>query len=51
MPFYWLVLGILGVWRIVHLLNAEDGPWKVVIKSPRLAGTGFGGNCSIASTA
>jgi hypothetical protein len=43
MPFYWLVLGILGVWRIVHLLNAEDGPFDLVVKLRRLAGTGFWG--------
>ncbi len=43
MPFYWLVLGILGVWRIVHLLNAEDGPWQSVVKLRRLAGNGFWG--------
>jgi hypothetical protein len=28
MRFYWLVLGILGVWQITHLLHAEDGPWR-----------------------
>jgi len=44
MRFYWLVLGILGVWRIVHLLNAEDGPWNLLAKLRQLAGTGFWGN-------
>src|SRR5690348_6046877 len=29
MPFYWLVLAILGVWRLTHLLHAEDGPADV----------------------
>src|SRR5438105_2003642 len=29
MRFYWLTLGILGVWRITHLLHAENGPWNV----------------------
>lgn len=43
MVFYWLILGILGVWRITHLLQAEDGPWDVVVRLRRLAGTGFWG--------
>lgn len=41
MKFYWLALGILSVWRLTHLLNAEDGPWDLVIRLRRLAGTGF----------
>ena len=28
--FYWLTLGILGVWRVTHLLAAEDGPWGAI---------------------
>ena len=24
--FYWFTLGVLAVWRVTHLLNAEDGP-------------------------
>ncbi len=40
MPFYWLVLGVLAVWRITHLLNAEDGPWDILVKLRRLAGNG-----------
>jgi hypothetical protein len=27
MRFYWLIIGILGVWRLTDLLHAEDGPW------------------------
>jgi len=41
---YWLVLGVLGVWRVTHLLFAEDGPWAVVIRLRRWAGTGFWGS-------
>ena len=26
MDLYWLVLGALAVWRLTHLLQAEDGP-------------------------
>ncbi len=25
--FYWLILGVLALWRLTHLLHAEDGPW------------------------
>lgn len=42
--FYWLVLGILSVWRITHLLNAEDGPWKAFVRLRQLAGSGFLGD-------
>jgi hypothetical protein len=41
MHFYWLGLGVLAVWRITHLLNAEDGPWEIVVRLRRLAGSGF----------
>src|SRR3982750_3267029 len=40
---YLLILGILGVWRITHLLNAEDGPGKALVRFRRLAGSGFFG--------
>ena len=43
MRFYWLVLGILSVWRVTHLLNAEDGPWELVVRLRRRAGNGFWG--------
>jgi hypothetical protein len=43
MYFYRLLLGILAVWRITHLLNAEDGPWEVVVRLRRIAGEGFWG--------
>lgn len=41
MKFYWLALGILGVWRITHLLHAEDGPWEILARMRRAAGRGF----------
>ena len=41
--FYRLVLGSLGVWRITHLLAAEDGPWNWVVRLRRAAGEGFWG--------
>ena len=43
MKFYWLTLGTLTVWRITHFLQAEDGPWDVVIRMRQLVGEGFWG--------
>lgn len=44
MRWYWLVLGVLSVWRLTHLLNAEDGPAEVLARLRRLAGSGFWGS-------
>jgi hypothetical protein len=44
MRFYWLVLGILAVWRITHLLSAEDGPKNLFVWIRRKAGSGFWGD-------
>lgn len=41
MQFYWFVLAVLSVWRVTHLLNAEDGPWDLVVRLRRRAGSGF----------
>lgn len=30
MKFYWFLIGGLSVWRMTHLLAAEDGPWKII---------------------
>jgi hypothetical protein len=38
--YYWLVLGILAVWRITHLLNAEDGPAAILARFRARAGSG-----------
>lgn len=43
MSFYWLLLGILSVWRITHLLQAEEGPWNLLVRLRQKAGTGFWG--------
>jgi hypothetical protein len=43
MKFYRFVLGLLTVWRVTHLLQAEDGPWDLVVRLRRLAGSGFWG--------
>ena len=43
MYFYWLVIGLVCTWRVAHLLWAEDGPWQVIARVRRRAGTGFWG--------
>lgn len=43
MELYLLLLGILGVWRVSHLLSEEAGPEQVFTRLRRLAGTGFWG--------
>jgi hypothetical protein len=43
MRFYRFLLMILFVWRITHLLSAEDGPWDMVVRLRRSAGDGFFG--------
>jgi hypothetical protein len=42
-PFYPLLLGILGVWRVTHLLHAEDGPAGIFARLRRRVGNGFWG--------
>jgi hypothetical protein len=44
MRYYWLILGVLGVWRVTHLLRAEDGPWDIVIRFRRIAGQSVWGS-------
>jgi len=51
MCYYWFTLGILVVWRVTHLLYAEDGPAEVFVKLRRRVGEGFWEQCSIAFTA
>ena len=41
---YWLLLGVLGVWRVTHLLQAEDGPWDIVVRLRRVAGQSVWGS-------
>ena len=40
---YRLLLGVLCVWRVTHLFQAEDGPWDVIVRIRRAAGEGFAG--------
>ena len=39
--FYILTLSVLAVWRITHLLQAEDGPSALLARLRALAGAGF----------
>ena len=41
--FYWFALAVLAVWRVTHLLSAEDGPWNLLARLRRLAGSGWWG--------
>jgi hypothetical protein len=41
--FYWLALAVLALWRVTHLLNAEDGPWGAVAWLRGRAGDRFWG--------
>jgi hypothetical protein len=43
LEYYRLVLGVLAVWRVTHLLQAEDGPWDIVVRIRRAVGNGFVG--------
>ena len=42
--FYWLLIGVLVVWRLTHLLYGEDGPWNLLARLRYLAGQGFWGS-------
>ena len=41
---YWLVIGILVVWRVTHLFYGEDGPGDIFVRLRRTAGEGFWGS-------
>ncbi len=43
MSFLGLVLGVLGVWRVTHLLHAEEGPWQLIGRLRRRMGAGVAG--------
>ena len=43
MRIYWFLLAVLGVWRLSHLLHAEDGPWDLIMRLRRRLGEGFWG--------
>jgi len=39
--FYWLILGVLALWRVTHLLHAEHGPKGSIAGLRRAVGEGF----------
>ncbi len=39
----WFVVGVLGVWRVSHLVTAEDGPWGLLATVRGWAGHGVFG--------
>jgi hypothetical protein len=41
MHFYSFLLGALAVWRVTHLLNAEDGPFEILERVRRRFGQGM----------
>jgi len=43
MPYYKFILGVLAIWRLTHLLAAEDGPFQLLATLRRRAGSGFWG--------
>ena len=40
---YWLALGVLAVWRLTHLVVAEDGPMRLAANLRMRAGTRYWG--------
>ncbi len=44
MKIYTVVLAILAVWRLTHLLQAEDGPGDTFVKLRHAIGNGFWGS-------
>jgi hypothetical protein len=43
MVFTAFLIAALVVWRVTHLLQAEDGPWNVVARLRRVAGQSMWG--------
>ena len=40
-PVTSFIIATLAVWRVTHLLAAEDGPADIIVRLRRLAGNGF----------
>ena len=41
-PFLFIII-LLAVWRLTHLIQAEDGPFEIIYKIRLLMGDGFFG--------
>jgi hypothetical protein len=44
MTTYLFLISVLAVWRVTHLIQAEDGPFDVIYKLRKLAGESFFGS-------
>ena len=42
-PWFWVLLAALAVWRVTHLLHAEDGPFDCFVRMRTGLGEGFWG--------
>lgn len=41
MPWFYFITSVLAVWRVTHLLGKEDGPFDIIFRLRKKAGTGF----------
>jgi hypothetical protein len=41
MSWFTFITTLLAVWRVTHLVQAEDGPFELIFKIRKLAGNGF----------
>ncbi|NQX38288.1 Protein of unknown function [Pedobacter steynii] len=44
MTAYLFLISVLAVWRVTHLIQAEDGPFDIIYKLRKLAGESFFGS-------
>ncbi|ATP56739.1 hypothetical protein CPT03_09755 [Pedobacter ginsengisoli] len=44
MTAYLFLISVLSVWRVTHLIQAEDGPFDLIYKLRKLAGKSFFGS-------
>lgn len=42
-PWFYFCVTVFAVWRLTHLLQAEDGPFDVIVNLRRACGEGFFG--------
>jgi hypothetical protein len=41
--WYWLLLGVLATWRVAHLLQSEEGPWRLLARTRNALSPWLGG--------
>jgi hypothetical protein len=44
MNVFEFVLAVLALWRVTHLISAEDGPFNAIARLRKAAGRGFWGS-------